>query len=179
MQENEKLLWKVSEILNAPLEKLEKTTERLVKEWKETRREKKRLLKEIAKREALKLEARTEVRKTKPIHGVKFVTQQFEQINTDFMIKTASELVKRNPEVVAVFHGVERKTARIVVMAGKDAVKRGVNSGEIAGEAASVLGGGGSGRPDFAQGGGTRVKKVPDALQKAEEVIKKQLERES
>ncbi len=94
----------------------------------------------------------------------------------DRMIKTASELIKRNPEMVAVFHGVERKTARIVVMAGKDAVNRGINSGEIAGEAASVLGGGGSGRPDFAQGGGTLVKKVPEALRRAEEVIRKQLE---
>jgi alanyl-tRNA synthetase len=176
VQENEKLLWKVSKILNAPLEKLEKTTERLVKGWKEARREKKRLLEEIALREAMEPEARAEVRKTKPIDGVKFVTQEFEQVDMDRMIKTASELVKRNPEVVAVFHGVERKTARIVVMAGKDAVKRGINSGEIAGEAAFVLGGGGSGRPDFAQGGGTLVKKVPEALRKAEEVIRRQLE---
>jgi alanyl-tRNA synthetase len=60
-------------------------------------------------------------------------------------------------------------------MAGKEAVNRGINSREIAGEAASVLGGGGSGRPDFAQGGGTRVKKMPDALAKAEEIVRKQL----
>jgi len=178
VQENEKMLWKVSEILNAPLEKLEKTAERLVEGWKEARREKKRLLEEIARREAIEPEARAEVRKTKSIDGVKFATQQFEQIDTDRMIKTANELVKRNPEVVAVFHGVERKTARIVVMAGKDAVKRGINSSEIAGEAASVLGGGGSGRPDFAQGGGTLVKKMSDALAKAEEIVRKQVKKE-
>ncbi len=177
VQENEKLLWKVSEILNAPLEKLEKTTERLVEGWKEARREKKRLLEEIAKREAIEPEVRAELRKTKPIDGVTFVTQKFEQIDIDRMIKTASELVKRNPEVIAVFHGVERKTARIVVMAGKKAVKRGINSAEIAGEAASMLGGGGSGRRDFAQGGGTLVKKVPDALAKAEEIVRKKLKK--
>jgi alanyl-tRNA synthetase len=177
VQENEKLLWRVSEVLNAPLEKLEKTTERLVEGWKEARREKKRLLEEIAKREAMEPEARAEVRKTKPIDGVKFVTQQFEQVDIDRMIKTASELVKKNTEVVAVFHGVKRKTARIVVMAGKDAVNRGIDSREVAGEAASVLGGGGSGRPDFAQGGGTRVKKVPEALRKAEEIVKKQVKK--
>jgi len=178
VQENEKLLWKVSEILNAPLEKLEKTTERLVKEWKEARREKKRLIKEIAVKEGfidrgIVVDIRKEV---KEIDGIKFVPKKFERVDIDLMIKTASELVKRNPEVVAVFHGVERKTARIVVMAGKDAVKRGINSREIAGEAASVLGGGGSGRPDFAQGGGTRVKKVSEALRRAEEVIRRQLE---
>jgi len=105
------------------------------------------------------------------------VTQEFEEVNVDRMIKTSSELVKKNPEVVAVFYGVDRKTVRIVVMAGEEAVNRGIDSSEIAGEAASVLGGGGSGRPDFAQGGGTLVKKMPDALVKAEEIVRKQLEK--
>jgi alanyl-tRNA synthetase len=176
VQEDEKLLWKVSEILNAPTEKLSQTAERLVKEWKEARRKRKRLLEEIALREAVKPEAAGEVRKTKLINGVTFVTQQFDRGGIDLMIKTASELVKKSPEVVSVFHGVERKTARIVVMAGKGAVYLGVNSAEIVGEAASILGGGGSGRPDFAQGGGTLVKRVPEALRKAEEVLRKQLE---
>jgi len=171
------LLRGLSEVLNAPQEKLAETAERLVREWKEARREKKRLLEEIAKREAAKPEARVEERKTIPINGVKYMAQQLEQVDVDRMIKTASELVKRNPEVVALFYGVDKKTARIVVMAGKEAVNRGINSREIAGEAASVLGGGGSGRPDFAQGGGTSVNKMPDALAKAEEIVRKQLKK--
>jgi len=177
VQENEKSLWKLSELLNAPMEKLEKTAERLVKEWKESRREKKRLLEEIAKREAARPEAHVEERKTIPINGVKYMAQQLEQVDVDRMIKIASELVRRDPKVVAVFYGVDQKTARIVVMAGKEVVKLGVDSREIAGEAASVLGGGGSGRPDFAQGGGTLVKKMSDALVKAEEIVRKQLKK--
>jgi alanyl-tRNA synthetase len=70
--------------------------------------------------------------------------------------------------------GVDR-TAKLVVMAGEQAVKHGVDSAVVAGEAASVLGGGGSGRADFAQGGGPLVDKASDALQKAEEVVRKQL----
>jgi len=72
------------------------------------------------------------------------------------------------------------KIDRLVVMAGEEAVKRGVNASEIAKDAAAVLGGGGSGRPDFAQGGGgggTQVKKIQEALKKAEETIKNQLEK--
>jgi alanyl-tRNA synthetase len=38
-----------------------------------------------------------------------------------------------------------------------------------------MLGGGGSGRLDFAQGGGTLIRKVPEALKKVEEIIKRQL----
>jgi alanyl-tRNA synthetase len=63
-------------------------------------------------------------------------------------------------------------------MAGKESVKKGADAREIANEAAAVLGGGGSGRPDFAQGGGTRVEKVSKALQKAEDTIRKQVRME-
>ncbi|MCK5562840.1 alanine--tRNA ligase, partial [Candidatus Bathyarchaeota archaeon] len=49
VQQKEALLWKVAEKLNAPLEKLEATAERVVAEWKQTRREKEHLIKELAK----------------------------------------------------------------------------------------------------------------------------------
>jgi alanyl-tRNA synthetase len=77
-----------------------------------------------------------------------------------------------------VFYGKDQRTARIVVMAGKEAIKKGVDARKIANEAAAVLGGGGSGKPDFAQGGGTRVEKISDALEKAKDAIKKELKKE-
>jgi len=91
------------------------------------------------------------------------------------MIKTASELVKKDSALVVVFYGKDEKTARIVVMVGKKAIEKGVDAREIANEAASVVGGGGSGRQDFAQGGGTRAEKLLEAIQKAEDTIRKQL----
>jgi len=60
-------------------------------------------------------------------------------------------------------------------MAGKEAVKNGVNCGEIAQVVAPVLGGGGSGRPDFAQGGGTKTDKVKEAIETAEQILRKQV----
>jgi alanyl-tRNA synthetase len=175
VQESDKLLWKLSEVLNAPREKLVKTAERLVREWKEARRREKQLVKEIAIRESSKLTEQREDRKTTPIEGVNFVTQKFEPIDVNRMIQTASELVKAQPNTISGFYGADDKNARIVWMAGKDAVDLGINAGEIAKETASVLGGGGSGRPDFAQGGGTLIRNMSKALQKAEKVVKKQL----
>jgi alanyl-tRNA synthetase len=64
-------------------------------------------------------------------------------------------------------------------MAGKEATKRGIDAREIAGETAGTVGGGGSGKPDFAQGGGTLIDRIPEALRKAEEIIKKQLKNEA
>ena len=174
-QENEKLLWKLSEALNAPQEKLVKTAERLLREWRKARRERKRLIKElVAVREGTEAGVK---RETTQIGEVRFERLEFEQLDIDRMIETANEITSVSPDTVVVCSGVDERTARIVVMAGKDALDVGINSAEISGVAASVLGGGGSGRPDFAQGGGTLVEKMPEALEKAAEVVKKQLKK--
>jgi alanyl-tRNA synthetase len=73
------------------------------------------------------------------------------------------------------FYGKDAKTARIVVMAGESAINLGIDARQIANEAASKLGGGGSGRPDFAQGGGTRMEHLSEAIEQAERTIRKQL----
>ena len=44
-------------------------------------------------------------------------------------------------------------------------------------EVAPIFGGGGGGRPNFAQGGGTKPDKLQDAVKAAEETVKKQLDR--
>ena len=172
-QKSDELLWRLTEVLNAPREKLVKTAERLVREWKEARRERKRLIKEIAA--ARKGVVAGVKREVKEIGEVRFVSQKFEQLDIDRMIETASEITTASPNTITVFSGADEKTARMVVMAGKDAVRHGVDACEIAEEVGAVLGGGGSGRPEFAQAGGTKVKNVSEALQKAEEVVRKQL----
>jgi alanyl-tRNA synthetase len=174
-QEKEQLLWKLSEILNAPLEKLDNTAEKLVKELKETNAERRKLIKELAARESAGLEAKAQEEKEE-INGVKLVKRDFkEEINVERMVQTASEIIKRDDATVTVFYGTDGKNARIMVMAGKTAVGKGVNAGEIVKEASQIVGGGGGGKPNFAQGGGTQTKKLTAAIRKAEEVLRKQL----
>jgi alanyl-tRNA synthetase len=170
IQKDEQLLRRIAEKVNAPLEKLEPTTERLVVEWKETRKEKDRLTKEIAE-----LSAKEYLAEAKDMQGLKLVIQTLKEENIDRLIQTANNLVSQEPKSVVILCGETEQTVRLVVMAGKDALKQGVNSRQIADEAAAVLGGGGSGKPEFAQGGGTHIAKVSEALRKAEEVIKKQV----
>jgi alanyl-tRNA synthetase len=170
IQKDEELLTRIAEKLNAPIEKLESTAERLLTDWKEIRRERERLIKEIAD-----LSSREYLAAAKKMLGLKVVTQTLKEENVDRLIQTASEIVKNEPKAIVVLCATN-KTAKIVVMAGKDCLKRGINARQIADQAASVLGGGGSGKPEFAQGGGTQMSKVAEALQKAEETIRKQLE---
>ncbi|UCG36589.1 MAG: alanine--tRNA ligase [Candidatus Bathyarchaeota archaeon] len=172
-QEKEKLLQELSEILNSPIEKLLLTTKRLLKERKNTRKENRRLIEDIAR-----LESSEEKRKThtiKDIDGVGLITQEISPINIDRMIKTARNLVDKEDSAVAIIYGKSQTTVRFVVMLGNRAVNRGIRANEIAEATASAVAGGGSGRADFAQGGGTRIDGIPEAIENAEKIIRLQL----
>jgi len=176
VQQNEQKIWRLSKILNAPLEKLEKTAEKLVEELKEANAERRKLIKEVAERESVVLGSRPEGEEIKDAEGVKIVMRDFkEAIDVERMVQTANEMIKRDETIVTIFYGTDGKHAGIMIMAGKIALEKGVDASEIIREASAIIGGGGGGRPNFAQGGGTVIERLPEAIKKAEEVLKKQL----
>jgi alanyl-tRNA synthetase len=176
VQQEELLLWKISETLSASIEKLDKTAAKLVKELKEANSEKRKLIKELAEKESSIDTAQTAA-VAQEIAGVTLVKRDFhEEIDVNRMVQTANEMIKRNPAAVTLFYGADGKNARILVMAGQAAVKKGVNASDIVRKVAPIIGGGGGGRPNFAQGGGTKPEKIEDAVETAEETIKKQLQ---
>jgi alanyl-tRNA synthetase len=175
VQHQESLLWKVSETLGAPLEKLDKTAEKLVEELKEANSEKRKLIKELAAKESA-IDTPELVETIQVTDGIMIVKRDFqEEIDVNRMVQTANEMIKRNEATITLFYGADGKNARILVMAGKAAVKKGVNAGEIVRAASPIIGGGGGGKPNFAQGGGTKPEKLQDAVKAAEEAIRKQL----
>jgi alanyl-tRNA synthetase len=178
VQKREKLLVKLSETLNAPIEKLDQTAMKLVRELKDANSERRKLLKEIAAFESAGVsKSASEV--SKELAGLRVVFRDFqESVDVDRMVQTANEMIKRDESVVAVFYGSDGKNARIMVMTGKAALERDVNAGELVKQASSVIGGGGGGKPGFAQGGGTQVRKLPEAMKKIENLLKKQLKLE-
>ncbi len=178
VQQQERLLWKVSETLGAPLEKLDKTVEKLVKELKEANAEKRRLIKELAAKESAAFEHAKTSEQTQEIDGAVLVKRNFEDaIDVNRMVQIANEMIKRNAKTVTLFYGADGKTARLIINVGKDAMEKGVNAGEIVQVVAPIIGGGGGGKPNFAQAGGTKPEKLQDAVKAAEEAIRKQLKR--
>ena len=75
-------------------------------------------------------------------------------------------------DAVAVFAAVADGKLNFAVAAGADAVKAGAHAGNILREVATICGGKGGGRPDSAMGGGKDIDKIPEALAKAEEILK-------
>jgi alanyl-tRNA synthetase len=176
VQKQETLLWQVAETLSAPLEKLDKTAERLVKDLKEANVEKKKLLKELTAKESQNAGVQSSLESQEEINGVKLLKRDFQDAtDVNRMVQTATEIIKHNEAVVTLFYSADAKSAKIMIMAGTQAIAKGANAGNAVKEAAPIFGGGGGGRPNFAQGGGTKPEKLPDAIKTAEEAIKKQL----
>jgi alanyl-tRNA synthetase len=147
-----------------------------VKDLKEANVEKRKLVKELATRESTTLTLKSETEAGEEVDGIKLIVRDFkESVDVDRMVQTATEIIKRNEAVVAIFYGSDGKNARIMVMAGKAALEKGVNASEIVKISTLIIGGGGGGRPNFAQGGGTQVAKLQEAIEKAQETLRKQL----
>lgn len=175
VQENDRRLVEVSEILESSPEKLVQTADKIVKELKEANAEKRKLVKELAEHESADLGTKV-AEAAGEIQGIKLVKRDFkESIDASRMVQTASEIIKRDEATVAIFYGSDGRNARIMVMAGKLAVEKGIDAGAIVKEASEVLGGGGGGKPNFAQGGGTKTDKLQQAVEKSEATLKKQL----
>ncbi len=100
-----------------------------------------------------------------------------ESLDAGRWIQTANEMIKRDDRIVAILYGSGAKNARMLIMAGNVALEKGINAEIVVKEVSPLLGGGGGGRPNFAQGGGTRSDKIEEAVRKAEEVVKKQIHR--
>ncbi len=63
----------------------------------------------------------------------------------------------------------------LVAMASRDLVSEGVHAGNIVREAAKVVEGGGGGQPHMARAGGRNPAKLPEALERAKEIVRSQL----
>jgi len=57
----------------------------------------------------------------------------------------------------------------------QDLTQRGVHAGKLVGDVAKMAGGGGGGRPDFAQAGGRNPAKLDEALGRVVEIVRAQL----
>jgi len=164
-QDKEELLLKLSKTLDAPLDKLLPTAKRLLKEWKETRREKDRLQKALAKKRTKALQPR-KIAKFSVLSGiVDWVSDE------QGLVSASNEFIKTGSNTIAVVGAIIGDNARIVVSAGSGAVDQGVNARDIASAVGSKLGGGGSGTANFAQAGGSLKGNLKEALDEAVRIV--------
>ena len=109
------------------------------------------------------------------IKGVKVLAAKVDNVDMNGLRTLGDELKAKIGEGVVVLAAALDGKVSLVAMATDEAVKKGAHAGNLIKEIASVVGGGGGGRPNMAQAGGKDASKIDDAIAKAVQVIDSQI----
>ena len=107
----------------------------------------------------------------KEIKGIEVISAEVEGLDGNSLRDLGDKLRNQlKSGVVVLFSSVDDKV-NLVAMATKDSLDKGVHCGKIIKEVASLVGGGGGGRPDMAQAGGKNKEGIENAINKVYEIV--------
>jgi len=165
------VLEQVCEILGAPADRLADRAKKIIAENKELRKE------------LESLRQKTDAGKVSDILGSAISIDGCQVIissmaDTDMkQLRTAADAFRQKVESgVMVLGGAKGEKASLVAVVTRNLTER-IHAGKLVSEIAPIIGGGGGGRPDMAQAGGKEPSRIPEALKKAEELVRKALTR--
>ncbi|MGN0962003.1 MAG: DHHA1 domain-containing protein, partial [Clostridia bacterium] len=102
----------------------------------------------------------------------KAIVASMGDIDMNALRETADKLKENSDDLALVLFATGGDKVSIVISGGKDWVANGFHAGKLIKEVASVVGGGGGGKPNMAQAGGKDTAKVEEAMSKAKELLK-------
>ena len=112
----------------------------------------------------------------KVVDGIKVVSREVPPAPANEMRDLADMLRSKLGSGVVVIGSRSEGNVSLVAAVTKDLTPR-VKAGELVKRLSPIVGGGGGGRPDFAQAGGKQPENLPEALAAVEEAVREQLGR--
>ena len=162
----EKILQEIGELIRSSVDESTEKVKKLLDQHRSMEREIERLRSQLGKNQIPDLLA-----KKKNIDGTSVLISEIERVDAKQLREIADQLRDSMGSGVVILVSSGEKNVHLVASVSNDLTHR-YHAGEILRQLAVVVGGGGGGRPDFAQAGGKDPLKVPDALKRAEEIIR-------
>ena len=157
--EQSALLEGLSRRLQTPVADLESRLDSYMQETDDLRRRLSGM-----ERSLLRAEAEGLLQRVSDVDGVRVVAGRTSANSADAMREMGDFLRDKLSSCVVTLGGLTDGSPILVTMVTSDLVERGLNAGNIARDAAKLMGGGGGGRPEMAQAGGRQPEKLDDAL---------------
>ena len=149
----------LSQRLQTPVSDLETRLDGYMQETDDLRR---RLA--ALERSLLRSEAEALLQRVADVDGVRVVFGRTSAHNADGMREMGDFLRDKLSSCVVSLGALSEGSPILMTMVTPDLVERGLNAGNIARDAAKLMGGGGGGRPEMAQAGGRQPEKLDEAL---------------
>lgn len=156
------LLFAASDRLKSTPPQLLSAVERLQEQLREERKKREKLAANSAGSETVE-----------PIGSFELAVERISGADADDLKRIIERLAGNHTNRVAIVINEADGKVQFLVKVGSDAVKGGANAGSLVKAMATLCGGGGGGRPDFAQAGGRDPSKIDDAIAVAREQLSK------
>ncbi len=108
------------------------------------------------------------------INGIKLLAMAVPDVDMNGLRNLGDQMKEKVGDGVVVLASSTGGKVSLLAMVTDGAMEKGAHAGNLIKEIASLVGGGGGGRPNMAQAGGKSPAGIPDAIAKAAEVVQKQ-----
>ena len=160
----------LSRKLQTPVADLEARLEGFLRDSEELKRRLASL-----ERAALRSEAERMLGRVVLVDGVNVVAGRTSAPSAEAMREMGDFLKAKLSSAVVVLSAVVDGSPMLVAMVTPDLVARGLHAGNVARDAAKVMGGSGGGRPELAQAGGKQAEKLDEALRLVPDLVRRGL----
>ncbi|HBD64009.1 MAG TPA: alanine--tRNA ligase [Clostridiales bacterium] len=160
LDELDNITEELSSVMKSSKEELLGKVNNLKKEVKDKEKEIQRLNNDILKNNLSQMLDQYE-----EINGVKLFAIKLKDKDANSLREIADRIKNKNESCAILLASDLGDKVLFVSAVTKDLIEKGVNAGNIVKEAAKVAGGGGGGRPDFAQAGGKDSQKIDAAIE--------------
>ncbi len=162
------------EILNQTAAELKTEPDNLLQRVKQLQKQQKGLEKEL---EALKQKlAGTKkdelIDQLQTLEGVNVLTAELSDLDNSALRNLNDQLKDKVDSAVIVLASKTDSKVIFVASVTKDLIEKGFKAGDIISKVARIAGGGGGGRPDMAQAGGSKPEKTAEALTEVEKIVR-------
>ena len=166
-QSNDMELRLAASILKTTPGKVGERLEKLLSEQKE----KDKMINEL-KAKALTKKSQDFLSQVIEINGVKFIAIEIEATSPKELRETADKIKDKLISGIIVIGARNKDKTMLICMVTKDLTNK-FNAGSIIEKLSSMVGGKGGGRPDMAQGGGSKPEALREALASVESILKR------
>jgi alanyl-tRNA synthetase len=164
--DEEAVLVKTSEILNASKEELVNRTYKYTTDYKKLENEFKSL-----KNSLISDKVNSYVKEVKKISGINFLSVIVDNADVKALRNISDQLKEKLKSAVLLIVSKNEDRASFILSATIDCVQKGINAEKIAKDFAVSINGSGGGKPDFAQGGSKDLSNLSDAVKNAHKYI--------